>query len=364
MHSVSCASLASILTSSRLTWRRPFEIYRCFSKSAICYKSDRKRYNRATEVNFDNFGAWNNRLNLEIIMQQSIKHGKPIPKIKLDQVGWASELGRRKENEDRLIMDELEPNLLYFALFDGHGGSLTADYCQYHMALHIKYWLHREKDLQTVLRRAFTELNNLYTRHLYYHIMTEGDVPPCGTTATVCLLRNGNELVVGSAGDSRAVLSRRGRGISLTQDHQPDRKGERDRIKKAGGFVSWNSVGRPQVCGRLAMTRSIGDVELKRYGVTSIPETRSIEVDHGKDGFLILASDGISFVMSDQEMCDSVGRCKDPPEAAHFIADQSLTFGTDDNVTAMVVPFGAWGKHSGTGNINSFHRNFISSSRA
>lgn len=48
-----------------------------------------------------------------------------------------------------------------------------------------------------------------------------------GTTATVALLRDGVELVVGSAGDSRAMLCRRGQATKLSTDHTPDRKDER-----------------------------------------------------------------------------------------------------------------------------------------
>lgn len=50
-----------------------------------------------------------------------------------------------------------------------------------------------------------------------------------GTTATVALLRDGVELAVGSAGDSRAMLCRKGRATKLSTDHTPDRKDERRR---------------------------------------------------------------------------------------------------------------------------------------
>lgn len=50
-----------------------------------------------------------------------------------------------------------------------------------------------------------------------------------GTTATVAMLRNGVELVVGSVGDSRATLCRKGRANILTNDHTPDREDERQR---------------------------------------------------------------------------------------------------------------------------------------
>ena len=50
------------------------------------------------------------------------------------------------------------------------------------------------------------------------------------------------------------------------------------RIKKCGGFIAWNSLGQPHVNGRLAMTRSIGDLDLKKYGVIAEPETKRVQV--------------------------------------------------------------------------------------
>ena len=38
-----------------------------------------------------------------------------------------------------------------------------------------------------------------------------------------------------------------------------------------------DDVGRGMVNGRLAMTRSIGDLELKPFGVTSVPDVRKIK---------------------------------------------------------------------------------------
>ena len=66
--------------------------------------------------------------------------------------------------------------------------------------------------------------------------------------------------------------------VRLTVDHNPEDPREKERVKSAGGIITWTSMGRPRVNGRLNMTRSIGDVELKRFGVTAVPETRSLEV--------------------------------------------------------------------------------------
>ena len=56
---------------------------------------------RQKGVNFDTLGSWNNRIDMSIMIEESIKTGKLIPEIPLDQVGMATLLGRRKINEDR-----------------------------------------------------------------------------------------------------------------------------------------------------------------------------------------------------------------------------------------------------------------------
>lgn len=67
-------------------------------------------------------------------------------------------------------LKELKPELLYFAVFDGHGGSECADFCNDHMEEHILYWLARgENDLQTILQFSFQEVNNAYARHIVFN---------------------------------------------------------------------------------------------------------------------------------------------------------------------------------------------------
>ncbi|XP_073795541.1 protein phosphatase Mn(2+)-dependent 1K isoform X3 [Danio rerio] len=184
-----------------------------------------------------------------------------------------------------------------------------------------------------------------------------------GTTATVALLRDGIELVVGSVGDSRALLCRKGKSRKLTDDHTPERKDEKHRIRQSGGFVTWNSVGQANVNGRLAMTRSIGDFDLKKSGVIAEPEITRTLLQHAHDSFLVLTTDGVNFIMSNQEICDIINLCHDPTEAANVIAEQALQYGSEDNSTVIVVPFGAWGKHQNTDYTHDMSRNFASIGR-
>jgi serine/threonine protein phosphatase PrpC len=77
-----------------------------------------------------------------------------------------------------------------------------------------------------------------------------------------------NEVIVGNAGDSRAVFARKVGdkvvAIEMSVDHKPELAEEKARIEKAGGFVEDN-----RVKGILNLSRSLGDLEYKND--TSIP---------------------------------------------------------------------------------------------
>ncbi|XP_044046779.1 protein phosphatase 1K, mitochondrial isoform X1 [Siniperca chuatsi] len=320
---------------------------------------------------WDSFGIWDNRIDEPILLPPSIRYGKPIPKVSLSRVGCASLIGQRKENEDRFQVSQMTDNILYFAVFDGHGGPEAADFCEKYMEKFIKDLVAEESNLELVLTKAFLEVDKALVKHLHFSPNVPG--MNAGTTATVALLRDGIELVVGSVGDSRAMLCRKGKALKLTVDHTPERKDEKDRqscrelsvlrIKKSGGFITWNSLGQPNVNGRLAMTRSIGDFDLKNMGVIAEPETKRISLHHVHDSFLALTTDGINFIMNSQEICNVINQCHDPKEAAQRISDQALQYGSEDNSTIIVVPFGAWGKHESSDTSFSFSRSFVSSGR-
>lgn len=65
--------------------------------------------------------------------------------------------------------EEIKPNILYFAVFDGHGGDTCARFCNEKMPQFINYWLEREEtNLEFVLQNAFVEVNNAFARYLTY----------------------------------------------------------------------------------------------------------------------------------------------------------------------------------------------------
>lgn len=59
----------------------------------------------------------------------------------------------------------------------------------------------------------------------------------------------------------------------------------------------------------------------------------------------VLITDGISSVMSNQEVVDIVKEHDDPSVAARKIVDMADQIQSDDNTTAMVIRLKDWGKH-------------------
>jgi protein phosphatase PTC6 len=62
---------------------------------------------------------------------------------------------------------------------------------------------------------------------------------------------------------------------------------------------------------------------------------------------MVLVSDGISSVVSDQEVVDLARRAMGPQHAAKRILSFAEEMGSSDNLTAIVLPFAGWGHVNG-----------------
>lgn len=93
-----------------------------------------------------------------------------------------------------------------------------------------------------VQRRAFRLTDEAFYRAVHRADPLEKDA---GSTALAVLVV-GTQVLVANAGDSRAVLSRRGKAIDLSRDHKPSCPSERERVRAAGvhatPFSFWNAA--------------------------------------------------------------------------------------------------------------------------
>ena len=147
-------------------------------------------------------------------------------------------------------------------------------------------------------------------------------------------------------GDTRFVLcdAETGQAHPLTQLHHPDEPTELERLSRQGAGVVTDSFGEVRFMGTLANTRSFGDTQTKRYGMTAEPDVHTHILRGSSFAFVVGFSDGISGVMSDQEVVDECCRARHPQDAARRVMKYADDLGSDDNATVICVPLKGWDK--------------------
>ncbi|CAL5083220.1 unnamed protein product [Urochloa decumbens] len=232
-----------------------------------------------------------------------------------------------------------------FAVFDGHSGADVATYLREHLFDNIL----SEPDLDfwtnpmEAIRRAYHRTDRKLLK------MNEADDSDGegkgkkgrrrrgGSTAVTAILINGETLVVANVGDSRAVLRDAGGAArQLSVDHEPLQ--EHAAIESRGGFVTEIHGDVPRVDAQLAMSRAFGDGSIKEH-ISSDPDVCIEDVGEGAAELVVLASDGLWKVMSNQEAVDEAGReaGEDAREAAVRLVDEPVRRGSKDDISCIVV---------------------------
>lgn len=247
--------------------------------------------------------------------------------------GYSLMRGKRSNMEDcHYAQFRREPKsgevLGLFGVFDGHGGSNAAEYVKANLFINLVQHSKFGTDARLALAEAYENTDCQYLKHDSSSSRDDG----C-TAVTAVLL--GQRLVVANVGDSRAVLCRRGQAIPMTVDHKPNSKEERQRIEKAGGVVVW--AGTWRVGGVLAVSRAFGDRPLKQY-VIPTPDIRDEWLSHD-DEFLILASDGLWDVVSNQDAVQLVKDIQNAEAAAKRLTEEAYHRGSNDNISCVVIRF-------------------------
>lgn len=155
----------------------------------------------------------------------------------------------------------------------------------------------------------------------------------CSGSTAVTIVKQGSNLFMGYIGDSRAVMGSKDSNdsmvaIQLTVDLKPDLPREAERIKRCKGrvFALQDEPEVPRVwlpfddAPGLAMARAFGDFCLKEYGVISIPEF-SHRLLTDRDQFIVLASDGVWDVLSNEEVVEIVSSAPTRSSAARILVD-------------------------------------------
>uniref|UniRef100_M8BZC8 protein-serine/threonine phosphatase n=1 Tax=Aegilops tauschii TaxID=37682 RepID=M8BZC8_AEGTA len=249
--------------------------------------------------------------------------------------------GRKGINQDAmLIWDGFggEEDGVLCGVFDGHGphGHLVARRVRDSLPLRLMSAARASPktglDMPAAAwRKAFARAYKAMDKDLRSHPALDSF---CSGSTAVTVLKLGSDLYMANIGDSRAVLGSRDAAaggmaaVQLTVDLKPDVPSEAERIKKCRGrvFALQDEPEVPRVwlpfddAPGLAMARAFGDFCLKDYGVISVPEFFHWPLTD-KDQFVILASDGVWDVLSNQEAVDIVSSSPSRSKAARTLVE-------------------------------------------
>lgn len=181
--------------------------------------------------------------------------------------------------------------------------------------------------------------------------------------------------------DTKILLCHKptGKVETLTEKHHAEARVEAARLRRLGGRLVADSFGEARWMGAIENTRgfvvflglqpvtntlwnSFGDGDWKPSGVTAEPEVTSHVLngqfmgdsqEHrltfaGEDyAYMILVTDGLTSLMSNQEIVDLGRDAMDPTRAAATIVHFAEDLGAQDNCTCIVVPLAGWGNVGG-----------------
>ncbi len=147
--------------------------------------------------------------------------------------------------------------------------------------------------------------------------------------------------------------------MQLSQEHNLQLEGERDRVASSSAILMTERDVRgsgdditPYICRErrgsivygIKFTRSIGDADAHAHlGVVSAPDVATIRLTRD-DRVVVLATDGVWDLMSNEEVTSIATSYDDPYEASRAITDRARrlwaanhTDGRRDDITALVI---------------------------
>lgn len=228
-------------------------------------------------------------------------------------VGARTDVGRVREgNEDSYLA---EPPL--FAIADGMGGHIAGEVAS---DLTVKAISEGAGKVSFEEPRSLAQLLNEANTAVYNKAQSDDALRGMGTTCTLLLTGEGRAHIA-HVGDSRAYRLRDGGIEQLTDDHTLV-----GRMVREGQISAEEAQHHPQ---RNVITNALG------LDSSIAVDLREIEARDGDR--LLLCSDGLSSMVSDQEIAAAANAAEDAQEAAEALVELALEAGGEDNITVLVI---------------------------
>jgi serine/threonine protein phosphatase PrpC len=236
-------------------------------------------------------------------------------------VGLSDPGRRRRRNEDAYVVS---PPL--FAVADGMGGAQAGE-----LASRIAVEAMGEGAGTSGEERVITLIREA-NRRIFARSSEDASASGMGTTMTAAVVGDDGVVTIGHVGDSRAYLLREGRLEQLTQDHSLVAE-----LVRTGKLSAEEAERHPQ---RSVITRALGtdpDVDVDTF-----------TVDAQAGDLFLLCSDGLTTMVDDEEILETIeGSRDDLEQAARVLVRKANRGGGEDNITVVFFELAEDGAGSG-----------------
>lgn len=239
-----------------------------------------------------------------------------------------SDIGRKRQvNEDSMVsLIPEDPQVMakkgaLFIVADGLGGHTAGDVASEMAVNTVKdaYYSDENDEVSASLLQAMQRANSAI-----YQMNQSKNPPPekdkmMGTTCVAAVLLGGT-VYVANVGDSRAYIVRGDQVIQISQDH---------------------SMVAEQVRAGLLTPQQAREHPESNLIYRCLGEKADVEVDLfsevvQEDDLLVLCTDGLSKLVSDEELQEIVQQFG-PQESVYHLVERANEHGGPDNITAIVV---------------------------
>ncbi len=220
----------------------------------------------------------------------------------------------RKENEDQFC---IEKDLGLLAVADGMGGHASGEVASKMAVEILKDCLKKEGEPFPDRLNSGVKLAN---KMIYEAAQSQPQLKGMGTTITAVQL-NGNRLGIAHVGDSRIYLIRGGVIEQITDDHT----------------IVFEQVARGLMTREEAARSEMRNILSRALGIAPEVDVDIEELTVSEGDKLVLCSDGLSELVSDNEMLSEVQSSKSPEKVCDELVNLANQRGGDDNITVIVA---------------------------
>ena len=235
----------------------------------------------------------------------------------------------RQSMEDiGVMLPDFIPEKKYslFGIFDGHGGNDVVKYIKNRLPEIIKTNITKNNNYDSIENNLTSSFHKIDEELKFY------DSEHTGSTATILLFQD-NIVYCANVGDSTAFIIYDNFIKKISIDHKCTDPKEEERILLSGGKITKN-----RVMGQLVLSRCLGDLYCKKYGVSNIPDI-SVNKLEGNVKYVVVASDGVWDVVKENELLQLSKNRKNAEGFCKDLVKLAIDKDTKDNVSCIVISF-------------------------